>query len=99
MSAAATVAAMSAERLHAFAAILCTVAELGGAVPTGPMYAALLDRFTLDDFEATLSDLARLGFIERCGDFVLATPAGRTVAERFEQLARRERDRRRTPQA
>lgn len=66
------------------ASILTTIADVGGAAPQGPMYAALmaqLPEITLDDFQRILAALEGRGLVELDPSFLVKiTPAGRKLA-------------------
>jgi hypothetical protein len=69
------------------ATILTALASGGGEGREGPMYAVMMGVCSLDDFQATLSVLRRLGFVIRDRNFLVRiTDSGRAMAQKIEAL-------------
>lgn len=70
------------------AVILTTVAAMPGGAPEGVMYAALMNKLALHEFEALLDIAASVGLVMRAQHVVTITPRGREMAEKIEALAK-----------
>ena len=64
-------------------ALLATISTLRGEglMPTGPLYLALMNRFSLPDFQRLLGILEVSGLTRPEGDCIELTPAGLRLAE------------------
>lgn len=70
------------------AVILTTVAETPDGAPEGVMYAALMNRVELADFQSLLSIAQQVGLITRARHVVTITARGLALAAKLEAFAK-----------
>lgn len=61
--------------------LLSSLREGGGSAPSGPMYAVVMGKFSLSEFNAAESVMLRAGFVTKAGHVLTLTKEGETKAD------------------